>query len=100
MFFKIENEWYYAAVLGKFFFVVIAMTGTTVRCCKYKNAGLNRLDAPRPRPYKVKVALQILLALFALATGVLAIIEEVKHDDVIVPVSRTVFCFLEFLLRL
>jgi hypothetical protein len=42
-------------------YIGIITVGTSVRCKKYKTAGLNRLDAPKPNPYKVKVVLQILM---------------------------------------
>jgi len=48
-------------------FLLTIIIGTSIRCYKFRNAGLNRLDAPKPTPYKIKVYLQIVMILESLA---------------------------------
>ena len=48
-------------------YILIVTVGTIVRCKKYKTAGLNRMDAAKPTPYKVKVLLQVMMVCIQLS---------------------------------
>ena len=79
---------------GHFIYVFMALTALFIRCYKYSSAGLNRLDAPRPKPYIAKLVFQMVLVVICLSLAVLGIIDQAfndTHEDI----GRIIFYFIE-----
>ena len=78
-------------------FVFMALISLFVRCYKYSGAGLNRLDAPRPKPFITKMAFQAALVLICLGLAVLGIIDEAMNasED---NLGRIIWHFIQMLI--
>jgi hypothetical protein len=70
------NQYGPLLVFAQVVYLGIITAGTSVRCYKYKRAGLNRLDAPKPWPYKVKIFLQIFAMMINLALATFSLYDK------------------------
>ena len=84
MFFWIDGYAFLLVVL-QIVWICSIIVGTCIRCYKFKNSGLNRLDAPKPTAYIVKVYLQITMILMSVAlaslTGIDFFSDKGSHEE-------------------